>query len=149
MGPLANFWAIVSVPDNIPIVFMLLLVGFFTYLSSEEPVHVEAAAPDRRRIVGEEIDGAGAALAALRMEAHLGEEGEEQPLEPFDAEPAHPRHRTLAIAREVLRRGRRHGLPAPDEEDQQKPYRRRHHRDDQDAHAFPSSPPEGRASSRP
>jgi len=27
MGPLANFWAIVSVPDNIPIVFMLLLVN--------------------------------------------------------------------------------------------------------------------------
>src|SRR5438874_1580911 len=36
MGPLANFWAIVSVPDNIPIVFMLLLVGYFTYLSFDE-----------------------------------------------------------------------------------------------------------------
>ena len=31
-----NFWAIVSVPDNIPIVFMLLLVGYFTYLSFDE-----------------------------------------------------------------------------------------------------------------
>ena len=36
MGPLMNFWAIVSVPDNIPIVFMLLLVGYFTYLSFDE-----------------------------------------------------------------------------------------------------------------
>jgi hypothetical protein len=36
MGPLANFWAIVSVPDNIPIVFMLLLVSYFTYLSFDE-----------------------------------------------------------------------------------------------------------------
>ena len=33
MGPLDNFWAIVSLPDNIPIVFMLALVGYFTYLS--------------------------------------------------------------------------------------------------------------------
>ena len=31
-----NFWAIVSVPDNIPIVFMLVLVGYFTYLSFDE-----------------------------------------------------------------------------------------------------------------
>ena len=36
MGPLANFWAIVSVPDNVPIVFMLILVGYFTYLSVDE-----------------------------------------------------------------------------------------------------------------
>jgi hypothetical protein len=36
MGPLANFWAIVSVPDNVPIVFMLILVGYFTYLSFDE-----------------------------------------------------------------------------------------------------------------
>ena len=36
MGPLQNFWAIVSVPDNIPIVFMLLLVGYFTFLSFDE-----------------------------------------------------------------------------------------------------------------
>jgi hypothetical protein len=36
MGRLLNFWAIVSVPDNIPIVFMLLLVGYFTYLSFSE-----------------------------------------------------------------------------------------------------------------
>lgn len=33
MGPLANFWAIVSLPDNIPIVLMLGLVGFFVWLS--------------------------------------------------------------------------------------------------------------------
>jgi hypothetical protein len=36
MGPLQNFWAIVSVPDNIPIVFMLLLVGYFTFVSFDE-----------------------------------------------------------------------------------------------------------------
>jgi len=36
MGPLQNFWAIVSVPDNIPIVFMLCLVGYFTWLSFTE-----------------------------------------------------------------------------------------------------------------
>jgi len=36
MGRLQNFWAIVSVPDNIPIVFMLVLVGFFTWLSFHE-----------------------------------------------------------------------------------------------------------------
>ena len=38
MGPLANFWAIVSVPDNIPIVFMLLLVGYFTSQYAYSPV---------------------------------------------------------------------------------------------------------------
>ena len=32
-GPLANFWAIVSLPDNIPIVLMLGLVGYFVWLS--------------------------------------------------------------------------------------------------------------------
>jgi len=36
MGPLTNFWAIISVPDNIPIVFMLLLVGFFAWMSFDE-----------------------------------------------------------------------------------------------------------------
>ena len=36
MGRLQNFWAIVSVPDNIPIVFMLVLVGYFTFLSLTE-----------------------------------------------------------------------------------------------------------------
>ena len=36
MGKLQNFWAIVSVPDNIPIVFMLVLVGFFTWMSFYE-----------------------------------------------------------------------------------------------------------------
>lgn len=33
MGPLDNLWAIVSLPDNIPIVFMMALVGYFTWLS--------------------------------------------------------------------------------------------------------------------
>jgi len=36
MGPLQNFWAIVSLPDNIPIVFMMVLVGYFTWLSFAE-----------------------------------------------------------------------------------------------------------------
>jgi hypothetical protein len=36
VGKLDNFWAIVSVPDNIPIVFMLVLVGYFTYLAFDE-----------------------------------------------------------------------------------------------------------------
>jgi hypothetical protein len=36
VGPLQNLWAIVSLPDNIPIVFMLALVGFFTWLSFSE-----------------------------------------------------------------------------------------------------------------
>lgn len=36
MGKLENFWAIISVPDNIPIVFMIVLVGFFTWLSFDE-----------------------------------------------------------------------------------------------------------------
>jgi small neutral amino acid transporter SnatA (MarC family) len=31
-----NLWAIVSVPDNIPIVFMIVLVSFFTWLSFHE-----------------------------------------------------------------------------------------------------------------
>ena len=43
MGPLQNFWAIVSVPDNIPIVFMLVLVGYFNWLS-----FTEARKNDRR-----------------------------------------------------------------------------------------------------
>ncbi len=36
MGPLQNFWAIVSLPDNIPIVLMLGLLGYFTWLSFRE-----------------------------------------------------------------------------------------------------------------
>lgn len=36
MGPLENFWAIVSLPDNIPIVLMLALVGYFTWVSFAE-----------------------------------------------------------------------------------------------------------------
>lgn len=36
MGPAENFWAIVSLPDNIPIVLMLALVGYFAYLSFAE-----------------------------------------------------------------------------------------------------------------
>jgi hypothetical protein len=33
MGPLENLWAIVSLPDNIPIVLMLGLVAYFTRTS--------------------------------------------------------------------------------------------------------------------
>jgi hypothetical protein len=33
MGPLDNLWAIVSVPDNVPILFMLALVAIFTRLA--------------------------------------------------------------------------------------------------------------------
>jgi hypothetical protein len=33
MGPLENFWAIVSLPDNVPILLMLGLVGWFTWLA--------------------------------------------------------------------------------------------------------------------
>lgn len=36
MGPFQNLWAILSLPDNIPIVLMLGLVGGFTYLSFAE-----------------------------------------------------------------------------------------------------------------
>jgi hypothetical protein len=36
MGPAENFWLIVSKPDNIPIVFMICLVGYFTWLSFTE-----------------------------------------------------------------------------------------------------------------
>jgi hypothetical protein len=36
MGPWQNIWEIVSKPDNIPIVFMLVLVGYFTWLSFTE-----------------------------------------------------------------------------------------------------------------
>jgi hypothetical protein len=36
MGPLDNLWAIVSLPDNIPIVLMLALVAYFTRVSFKE-----------------------------------------------------------------------------------------------------------------
>jgi hypothetical protein len=36
MGPAENFWLIISKPDNIPIVFMQLLVIYFTVLSLTE-----------------------------------------------------------------------------------------------------------------
>jgi hypothetical protein len=36
LGPLGNFWAIISLPDNIPIVFMLALLAYFTYVSFAE-----------------------------------------------------------------------------------------------------------------
>lgn len=36
MGPLENLWAIVSLPDNIPIVLMLALVGYFTRVGFAE-----------------------------------------------------------------------------------------------------------------
>jgi hypothetical protein len=34
--PFQNFWLIISKPDNIPIIFMIVLVGFFTWLSLDE-----------------------------------------------------------------------------------------------------------------
>ncbi len=36
MGPLDNLWAIASVPDNVPIVFMLALVAYFARLAFAE-----------------------------------------------------------------------------------------------------------------
>jgi hypothetical protein len=36
MGPFDNLWAIVSLPDNIPIVLMLGLVAYFTRVSFKE-----------------------------------------------------------------------------------------------------------------
>ena len=36
MGPAENFWLIISKPDNIPIVFMICLVAYFTILSFTE-----------------------------------------------------------------------------------------------------------------
>jgi hypothetical protein len=36
MTPFENFWLIISKPDNIPIIFMIVLVGFFTWLSLDE-----------------------------------------------------------------------------------------------------------------
>ncbi len=46
MGPLDNFWAIVSLPDNIPIVFMLVIVAYFTWVSFRE-------AKKNDRLIGE------------------------------------------------------------------------------------------------
>jgi len=52
MGPLQNFWAIVSLPDNIPIVLMLGLVGYFTWLSFREArKHDRLIAEGRRQDV--------------------------------------------------------------------------------------------------
>lgn len=49
MGPLHNFWAIVSLPDNIPIVFMLALVGYFAWLSFAEARKNDRLIRDGRR----------------------------------------------------------------------------------------------------
>lgn len=52
MGPLDHFWAIVSLPDNVPIVLMLGLVGYFTWLSFREAAkHDELIEAGRREDV--------------------------------------------------------------------------------------------------
>ena len=49
MGPLQNIWAIVSLPDNIPIVLMLGLVAYFVRLSFKEArKHDELIAQGRK-----------------------------------------------------------------------------------------------------
>lgn len=49
MGPLDNFWAIVSLPDNIPIVFMLVIVAYFTWVSFREAKKNDRLIGDGRR----------------------------------------------------------------------------------------------------
>jgi hypothetical protein len=49
MGPLDNFWAIVSLPDNIPIVFMLAIVAYFTFVSFREAKKNDRLIGDGRR----------------------------------------------------------------------------------------------------
>lgn len=49
MGPLDNFWAIVSLPDNIPIVFMLAIVAYFTWVSFREAKKNDRLIGDGRR----------------------------------------------------------------------------------------------------
>lgn len=49
MSGLANFWSIVSLPDNIPIVFMMVLVGYFTWLSFAEAKKNDRLIRDGRR----------------------------------------------------------------------------------------------------
>jgi hypothetical protein len=49
MGPLDNLWAIVSLPDNIPIVFMLALVAYFTWLSFAEARKNDRLAAEGRK----------------------------------------------------------------------------------------------------
>lgn len=49
MGPLDNLWAIVSLPDNIPILFMLALVGYFVWLSFSEARANDRLVADGRR----------------------------------------------------------------------------------------------------
>ncbi len=49
MGPLDNLWAIVSVPDNVPIVFMLVLVAYFVRLAFREARRNDRLLEDGRR----------------------------------------------------------------------------------------------------
>lgn len=49
MGPLDNLWAIVSLPDNIPIVFMIAIVGYFSWLSFAEARKNDRLTADGRK----------------------------------------------------------------------------------------------------
>jgi hypothetical protein len=49
MGPLDNLWAILSLPDNIPIVLMLGLVAYFTRVSFKEARRNDRLAREGRR----------------------------------------------------------------------------------------------------
>jgi hypothetical protein len=49
VGPLKNFWAILSLPDNVPIIFMLALVAWFTWLSFSQARKNDRLAREGRR----------------------------------------------------------------------------------------------------
>jgi len=49
MGPFDNLWAIISLPDNIPIILMLGLVGYFTYVSFKEAKKNDRLVAEGRR----------------------------------------------------------------------------------------------------
>lgn len=49
MNALHNFWAIVSLPDNIPIVLMLGVFAYFTWLSFAEARKNDRLAAQGRR----------------------------------------------------------------------------------------------------
>jgi uncharacterized membrane protein len=48
LEPLRNFWAIISLPDNIPIVFMMVLVMFFTWLGFKQALRNDSLAEQGR-----------------------------------------------------------------------------------------------------
>src|SRR5437868_2696026 len=114
------------------------LVGVGGYpWCAEKAVHIEPAAADGGRVIGVEVYGCGSPLAALGMEAHLGEQRQEQPLEALDAIRPHPRQLAVSLARQVFGRGGRHRLPLADEQDEQESdagCRRCDEEDSHDAH---------------